>query len=78
MSRRRGSFGFVVLVVVLAIVLLLVARSWRAVAPQAISVTAPRLTDPALGPGDLPNLDETRRRTDAHSAQVQDAMGKVE
>jgi len=78
MSRRGGSFGLVVLVVVLAVVLLLVARSWRAVAPQAISVSAPRVTDPALGSGDLPDLNETRRRTDTHAAQVQDALAEIE
>jgi hypothetical protein len=78
MGRRGGGFGFVVLVIVLAVVLVLVARSWRAVAPQAISVTAPRLDDPALGPGDLPDLDETRRQTDAHARQVQDALSQVD
>jgi hypothetical protein len=82
MSRRGGggSLGLVLLVVVMAVVLLLVARSWRAVAPQARAVTAPRVTDPALtaSPGELPDLDETRKRTDAHAQQVQDALNEVE
>jgi len=81
MSRQRGGgFGLVVLVVVLAVVLLLVARSWRAVAPEARAVTAPRITDPQLtgSGGDLPDLQETGRRTDAHAQQVQDALAEAE
>jgi len=81
MGRQRGGgFGLVVLVVVLAVVLLLVARSWRAVAPAAQAVTNPRITDPQItgSGGDLPDLQEAQRRTDAHTKQVQDALSEVE
>ena len=90
MTRRGGSFGIVVLVVVLAIVLLLVARSWRAVAPEAIDVSGPGggamvLDDrgqtgagDAVRSGELPDLREMQQNTDAHAQRVGDALAETE
>lgn len=91
MKRRLGGFGLVMLLAVMLVVLLLVARSWRAVAPEAIDVTRPdRVTpkmamdDPggaaaeALRRGELPGLDEMQQRTDDHAEQVQDALANSE
>ena len=81
MSSRRGSgFGMVMLVVVMAIVLLLVARSWLAVAPEAQAVSQPAIVDPQYvnEPGEMPNLHETQSNTDEHKRQVSDVLGEVE
>jgi hypothetical protein len=85
MSRQGGGFGVVVLLVVLAVVLLLVARSWQSVAPTAIEVSTPAggTAVPDHGEaqaagevrsGALPRLDDMRRETGTHAAQVQDAL----
>ncbi len=41
MAKKPSGFGFVMLVVVLAVVLLLAARQWRSVAPTALQVSDP-------------------------------------
>jgi hypothetical protein len=72
-----------------ALLLMLVAKAWRAVAPQAMqTVDAPDSgplrdygqTGAASGvrSGDLPGLDETRRETDEHAAAVQEALDTIE
>jgi len=83
--RKQGSgFGFVILAVVLVVVLLLVARSWRSVAPTAAQIQGGEggvvddhgETDAAAAQrsGDLPDLNEMREETDAHAEQVQEAL----
>ena len=75
------------LVVVMAVVLLLVARTWKTVAPQAIDVSNPGTIasdhgDAAAGAavrsGELPGLEEVRQGTDAHAADVQEALATTE
>lgn len=92
--RRLGSFGTVVLLVVMAIVLLLVARSWRSVAPSALAVKAatevrgptdtpardrgPSAPGPAVPSGQLPDLNDMRRSTADHATQVREALEQAE
>ncbi len=79
----------ILLLVVLAVVLLLVAKSWKTMAPAALDVQDALQSGPlddhgqsgagdALRQGDLPRLQETRERTDAHAAEVQQALDAVD
>ena len=79
----------VVLVVTLAIVLLLVAKQWKAVAPTALQLDGdmPMIVPEthgeegagqALQRGGLPNLNQMRQATDEHAQQVQEMMAEVE
>jgi len=86
-AKKSGSWGLVMLVVVMAVVLLLVAQSWKKVAPQAIDVSRPASVasdhgDAAAGAavrsGELPGLEELRQGTDAHAADVQQALAGTE
>ena len=81
--------GMILLVVVLAVVMLLVAKSWKTVAPTALDTQDALQSGPlndhgqgaagaALRKGDLPRLRETLGNTDAHSAQVQEALNADE
>ena len=90
--NRGAALGLVVLLVALVVTLLLVARSWEAVAPQAIDVTRPdgdgmsvrfhehgeEQAGEALRRGDLPGLREMQQTTDAHASEVQRALADVE
>jgi hypothetical protein len=71
---RRGSFGLVVLVVVMTIALLLVARAWKQVEPQARGVSG----GDGDTPGELPGLEELHRQTDAHTEAVDEAIVVIE
>jgi hypothetical protein len=79
----------VMLLIVMAVVLLMVAKAWRTMAPSIIDtqnvldthpVSAHGEADAAaeIRSGNLPNLSEAQRNTDAHAAQVQEAMQAVE
>ena len=89
MARKGSGIGFVVLIVALAIVLLLVAKNWRSVAPHAMQVTDPDLAatvddrgqteaGEAVRSGELPDMNDMRRQTDAHAEQVQEALEATE
>ena len=87
MARKGSGFGLVMLVIVMLAVLLLVAKSWRSVAPTAIQITTPdgeiSVSTPgtegiADNPGGLPNLNEMRQNTSAHTDQVQDALQQID
>jgi len=87
-----AAVGLVVLLVALVVTLLLVARSWESVAPQAIEVTNPSGSDvnvrfsehgegeagDALRRGDLPNLRQARQATDARAEETQRALAEVD
>jgi hypothetical protein len=64
------------LVIVLAVVLFLVARNWRQVAPAALQVEAHGQTAAAeaLESGELPDLDEAKKRTDARAAEIREIL----
>jgi hypothetical protein len=79
----------VVLLVVLAVVLVLVAKAWKSVAPTALDVSgvAPASALPdhgqpqaveAVRRGDLPRMEEAQARTDEHGARVQEALQAAE
>ena len=88
MRKQASGFGFVILVVVLVVVLFLVAKSWRSVAPTAAQIQggeAPIVDDhgeagaaEAQRSGELPDLNEMRQETDAHAQQVQEAFEATE
>ncbi len=79
----------ILLVVVLAVVLLLAAKAWKTAAPTALDLHEATQSGPlndhgqtaagaALRKGDLPRLQETQENTDAHAAQLQEALDAVE
>lgn len=79
----------VLLVVVLAVVLLLVARQWKAVAPTALRIDGDNVTlapqthgedaaGQALRQGGLPDLKQMRQATGGHAQEVQEAFVEVE
>ena len=87
MRRSLGGFGLVLVVIVVAIVLLLTARAWNAVAPTAAELRDP--PDPATADvreaattavrdGSLPRLDDLRQRTGAHSEDVANALAEAD
>ena len=89
--KRGGAIGLIVLLVALAIVMMLAARSWQSVAPQVIEITdteGPDVKVPfsdhgaaqageALRDGDLPGLREMQEQTDARTQQVADALAET-
>jgi len=89
MARRGGGFGLVMLVVVMAIVLLLVAKSWKAMGSHAVSVQSPEAKaateaipaqppDGTTAPGQRQlqsSLTDAKAKTAAHTDQVKDALG---
>ena len=87
--KKRGSSGLVMLVVVMAIVLLLVAKNWKAAAPRLAetmrarpeAARAPASDADAKGdtgdsPRALPGVGEMKRATGRHSDQVQEALAE--
>jgi len=79
----------VVLVVVLAVVLLLVAKQWKAVAPTVLQLddgtvmVVPEThgedgAGQALQRGGLPDLNQMRQATGEHAQQVQETLAEVE
>jgi hypothetical protein len=84
MKRIGSVLGLVALVVVMAIVLLLVARSWESVAPVADELApSPRATTGGERPGtsrseELPGLDEMRDASGEHADRFQEALAATE
>jgi len=90
--RRGTALGLVLLLVALVVTLLLVAKSWETVAPQAIEVTRPggdgvnvrfhehgeEEAGEALRQGNLPGLRQMQQTTDAHASDVAHALEEVE
>jgi hypothetical protein len=77
------------LLVVMAVVLMLVAKAWRSVAPEALEASDALQSGPlnphgeteaagAVRSGELPRLQDTRKETDEHSARVQEALDAIE
>ena len=84
MARKGSGLGIVLLVVTLVVVLLLVARSWKSVAPTATQIPdhvilddhgEPETTE-SIREGSLPDLNQMRRQTNLHSKQVQEALAE--
>ena len=87
MRRISGGFGVVLLAIVVAVVLLLAARAWNAVAPTAADVrdaSAPVPADvrdaasSATRDGSLPRLDDVRQRTGAHAEEIANALAQTD
>ena len=89
MGKKPSGFGFVMLVVVLAVVLLLAARQWRSVAPTALQVSDPDLSavaddhgetgaGEALRSGQLPDLRDMKQQTGEHADRLQEALEATE
>ena len=89
MKKMGGGFGLIMLVVVMAVVLLLVAKQWKAVAPTALQLDdgTPMVVPEthgedaagdALQRGGLPDLNQMRQATDQHAQQVQETLEEVE
>jgi hypothetical protein len=77
------------LVIVMAIVLLLVARNWRSVAPTAMQVNEPDRSatvddhgetgaGEAIRSGRLPDLNDMRQQTRTHAQQLQENLEATE
>ena len=84
MRSRISGFGMLALLVVVALVLLLVARAWERLAPAAPEVAVPLAGGPAGEDGRpserderMPGLTETMRRTDQHEERTREAMEKI-
>jgi hypothetical protein len=88
MGRRGGSFGLVMLLVVLVVVLMLTARAWKAIAPasgaimptsatEAVRVAEPDTAGDAQY-SDLPNVGEMQQTTSEHADQVQEALDSID
>jgi len=86
MARKGGSFGIVILLIVMLAVLMLVAKSWRSMAPTALEVSTPdgEVSIPAPGargvatnPGGLPNLGQMKDSTSGHIDEVQTALDET-
>ncbi len=89
MKKMGGGFGLIAMVIVVAIVLLLVAKQWKAVAPTAMQLDGdmPMIVPEthgedgageALRRGGLPNLNQMRQATGDHAEQVQEALAEAE
>jgi hypothetical protein len=84
MRKGGGGFGMIVMLVAVLIVLLLVARAWSNMAPEALQVTQPGSgfsTDDMVkddadynSPGHLPDLQEMNQQTAQHEEEVRKAM----
>ena len=89
-SVGLSGLGMIGMLIVLAIVLILVARAWQSMAPAALDVmsvspegrrddlqqTAGEEASPS--PGHLPDLQEMRRSTAAHTQSVEDARRQID
>jgi hypothetical protein len=89
MNRRGMGIGFVMVLIVCTIVLILAARAWTSVAPTAQQIMKPgspgtipdhgdKDAAKALSSKDLPDLDEMKKRTDRHAAEVKEAADKTQ
>lgn len=84
MNKQGGGFGYFILLIVLAIVLLLATRAWKAVMLAAAQAVKPgaagRVNDhgqkgagEAVRSGNLPDLKQMGASTDRHVQQINEA-----
>ena len=88
MRRQGGGFGFVMLLVVVAIVLYLAARNWQSTIPAAVEISKPGAsTGSTLDSGSpnsgesvpvRPSLSEMKSATDAHTADVRGSLDQAQ
>ena len=92
MRRQGGGFGFVVMLVVLAVILFIAMNNLKSVAPAAVEVqkhnkarkagqevTAASASADSWTPAQpsRPNLSTMDQRTSEHSAAVKDALSQA-
>lgn len=90
MSRKYGRSGLALLAVVMAIVLLLVARNWQAATPRLAETMRARPEAAREAGGDaaesgpvggssraLPGVGAMKRAADRHADQVQEALAEA-
>jgi len=81
MKLKGGSFGLVMLLVVMGIVLLLVAKNWQMIAgtivPGGNSYGEVEAAEEVRS-GELPNLEQTQSATDAHADAVGAALEEID
>jgi hypothetical protein len=90
MAKKGGGFGLIMLVIVMAVVLLLVAKTWKNVAPTVVDLDR---ANSMVGPldshgendaaeevrsGDLPRLSQMEQRTEEHAAEVGNALEQID
>ncbi len=89
MKKMGGGFGMIAMIIVVGIVLLLVAKQWKSVAPTVMQLDGdgPMIVPEthgevgagqALQRGGLPNLNQMRQATGDHTQQVQEALAEAE
>jgi len=87
-KKAGGGLGLVLVVITMAIVLLLVAQSWKKMAPAVLDLDRAGETQmeshgedaaaAGLRSGDLPKISDMERTTDAHAADVQEALNGID
>jgi hypothetical protein len=79
----------VMLLIVMAVVLVLVAKAWKSVAPEALEASDALQSGPLndhgqseaaneVRSGGLPRLHETRQEADDHNARVEQALDEID
>ena len=87
--KGGGGIGLVMVAVAMVVVLLLVAQSWKKIAPTALDIDnvgrsgqvdsyGEDAAAAGLRSGDLPNISGMEQTTDAHAADVQKALNEIE
>ena len=89
MAKRGFSFGMIALLIVMAVVLMLVAKTWRTVAPAALDTHDALQSGPLndhgqreaaneVRSGGLPGVQETKQEADEHNAAVERMLSEIE
>ena len=78
-----------ILIIVMAVVLLLTTKAWKAMMPSAMQVLDSTVASPRSSSGqdekveeagslNLPNLEEMGQNTNEHTAEVEEALDLIE
>jgi hypothetical protein len=82
MKLRGGSFGLLGLLVVLAIVLVLVAKNWQMLADNMMSpgrdAHGEHEAAEQVQAGELPDLQQTQAASDDHTNEVNAALEQID
>ena len=79
--KFRGGVGLLALLIVLAIVLVLVAKNWQKIAETTAPGAASHGETEAAAEvksGELPDLQQTQAATDDHTEAVNTALEQIE
>jgi hypothetical protein len=81
MKLRGGSFGLLGLLVVLAVVLVLVAKNWQMLADKVSpgrDAHGEHEAAAQVQDGELPDLQQTQAATDDHTNEVNAALEQID